>query len=584
MPDNPIQLTSRTFLSIYNDINSDPELVDKPDWFKRIIAGVGDMLDVYLNATANQSFLRTAFTRQAVADLLALIDYQLTPHTTSSGNQIFYVKRSAILPITIAQVDLAALSQGSLAVSSKRFEALAGKTFSSISEGFTANATTDKLTVALTHYITGDLVRLSTDGTLPTAVGGNLSAGTDYHVIYDSSTTIRLARTLTDAYNGVYIDLTSAGSGNHTIKTWSFSMTCYQQTSKTLQSLGLADATTAFQEFNLPDQYVLESTITLTINSDTWTRVDTFIDSTAASKHFRLLYKADGASYIQFGNGTYGKIPGNFEVFANYAYGGTSESNISTINKITTYAGADTNISGTSNSTVFSGGANEEGIETAKIIAPILLKARDRFVTQGDGKALALVYGGVSIVKIRPNIYGPLSCQVLCVPNGGGTMSAGFKTALQDYLVARTVLDSIDVRAVDPTYVTVNVTSAVKVLSGYAFATIDPFFKLAWRLLFSEITQEILNDYSENGIASATAIINTKWSYSFTSADYAQIQRLLDNVESTDFGKVFYESEVLGFINSYVNGVDYLTTTLSFPVTLAGTEISTAGTMTTSAI
>ena len=76
MAGNPIKFDSETFNTILADINSDLTLVDKPEWFKRILAGIGDVLSVQRNASANQSFLRTAFTRKAVTDLLVLIDFQ----------------------------------------------------------------------------------------------------------------------------------------------------------------------------------------------------------------------------------------------------------------------------------------------------------------------------------------------------------------------------------------------------------------------------------------------------------------------------------------------------------------------------
>lgn len=583
---NPIQYISRTFLSIMTDINSDAELIDKPDWFKRVIAGVGDMLDMYLNATANQAFLRTAFTRQAVADLLELIDYQLTPHSTSSGNQIFYVSRAAALPAVFTAAELIAQSQSSVTIPSKRFEALTAETLTDLEETWTVVAATDLITIAGT-YITGDLVRLSAATSLPTAVGGDLDSSTDYFVVYVGATTIRISRTLANAYSGIYIDITSTGVGALKIRRWSFSKSCYQRTTVTSQFIAIGNATTTFQEYDLPDTYILKSTvhpITLSINGDTWTRVDTFINSLLTDKHFRLLYKKDYASYIQFGDGVYGKLPGVFNIYASYFYGGGSDSNIGSLDRISSYAGSSADISGTSNSTVYTGGGNEESLEVAKINAPMLLKARDRFVTIADGEYLALNYGGVTIVTIDANYYGLLSCRVSCVPNGGGNMTAPFITALQADLISKTILDSIDVRVVDPTYITVNVTTAVRVLSGYTYGNIVEYFKLAWRLIFSEITQEILNDYEENGIASAVAIINTKWTLSFVVADYPQIQNLLDNVEPTDFAKTFQESTVLGFIQEYVYGVDYLTTTLTFPYVTTGIEITTAGTITSSAI
>lgn len=69
----------------------------------------------------------------------------------------------------------------------------------------------------------GDLVRLTTSGTLP----GGLSADTDYYVIAqrerrNGTTRIRigLAATLDDAYDEAAIPLTSPGSGSHAVTRW----------------------------------------------------------------------------------------------------------------------------------------------------------------------------------------------------------------------------------------------------------------------------------------------------------------------------------------------------------------------------
>ena len=100
---NSIQYTSRTFESILADINSDSDLVNKPDWWKRIWAGIGDILSMWNNAVANNIHLRTSFTRRGVQDNLKLIDYELSPQSTSSGNLIFHVDSSlgtGIFPFT----------------------------------------------------------------------------------------------------------------------------------------------------------------------------------------------------------------------------------------------------------------------------------------------------------------------------------------------------------------------------------------------------------------------------------------------------------------------------------------------------
>jgi len=572
---NPLKYTSRTFNTILNDINNNDELVDTPNWYKNLIAGLGDLLSMWENANANQAHLRTSFTRQATADLLELIDYFLSPKSTASGTLLFYLDADSVsFPKNILLGNLAARSEGTLEVSSRKYEARSAVTVSATSEGFTTDFATDNNLDVARVYTTGEKVRVSTDNTLPSP----LQASTDYWVIKISDTEIRLATTLANAYAGTEITLTDDGTGNHTVALYSTQVTCYQQETIDQSIIGTSDGTTEWQKFDLPDLDVLEDTLIITINSVQWTRVDTLVDSLPTDTHYLLRYNTDNSSYILFGNGTYGDIPANFDIYADYATGGGLDSNISTIGKINVYAGSDGDILAVSNPSTFTGGSEEESLASAKILGPLLLKARNRFVTVDDGESLALDFGGIARVKVNKNVYGLLSCQVPIVPNGGGTPSSALKSSLQTYLIDRTILETVDVRVVDPTYNTITPVVTVKIDSGALWSTVQGYVILALRLQFSERGYEIQQDYISNGIESAVTIINAEWSTSFSSSDYNQIATLLDedNFEPTDFGVDFQESDVLGYIDTNVEGVDYLTwSSPAFPITQADDEITT---------
>jgi hypothetical protein len=570
-----------------NDINSDSDLIDTPNWWKRIWAGVGDVLSMIINAVANQSFLRTSFTRQAVIDLCELIDYDLSSVSTSSGTLIFYLDGSTAFPLVVAKADLAAQNEGSVTVAQRRFEGRASASITAVNETFTVSAGDDWLIVARV-YLTGEKVRFTTTNTLPAP----LAINTDYYVIYVDDTHIRLATSLSDAYAGTYINITTTGVGVHTIHLYSSQVTAYQQESLSNSIIiGESDGVTTWQEFELPDLKILSDTIELTINSDSWTLVTTFVNSSSTDKHFKLIYLENGKAKIGFGNGVYGAIPGAFDIFADYSYGGGLNSNISTLDKINIYAGSDSNVEGVSNATTFTGGDDEENIESAKKLGPLLLKARDRAVTTEDFEALSESFSGVSQAKANKNVYGLLSVQIVIVPSGGGAPSASLKSSLDTYLTERTLLSdpdgdsAINVVVDDPTYVTANVTSAMKMLSGYDFADVLPFYRLCVRLLFSEYTKELVGLYNSSGIEAAVVAINTKWSDTFTSNDYAQIQTFLTEMDERnlipEFGQTYQDTETLGFINMFVEGCDYLTWALPvFPIALDDDEISTDGTTT----
>ncbi len=86
------------------------------------------------------------------------------------------------------------------------------------SDTFTADAGTDICTYTSTanipsNILTGTRVRLTTTTTLP----AGLSLATDYYVIKLSDTTFSLATSYANAVAGTAIDITSAGTGTHTI-------------------------------------------------------------------------------------------------------------------------------------------------------------------------------------------------------------------------------------------------------------------------------------------------------------------------------------------------------------------------------
>jgi hypothetical protein len=583
MAGNPIQYTSRTFNTILADINAVPELADKPDWFKRLIAGIGDVLSIWNNATANDNYLRTAFTRQSVADLLALIDYQLAPQSTATGTQIFYMSRTVAFPATFLAADLKASIPGGTSVSSRIFEARDSVTISAqettqvLSLG--ADAGTDVLTVSRA-FLTGELVRIT-----GTSLAPPLATGTDYYAIRVSDTEIKLATTLANAFAGIAVDLTDTNLDAMNLNFFSFAATIYQQETRETQNIGASDGVSTFQEFDLPDLNILRDTIGLTINGQAWTRVETFIDSGPADRHFRLLYNTDNSSLIQFGNGEYGLIPPAFDVLADYAFGGGADSNVASQNRINVYAGGSGDITGTINPGAVTGGADPESIEDGKRLGPLLIKARDRFVTSGDGEALTEAFGGTSQSKVNRNAFGVLSAQVITIANGGGNPGTAFQDSLQQYLIDRTVLESIDVRVEDTTITTVNVTSAAKMLTGFTYANVEKYFRLGWKLFLHESGKEIQDDYIANGISSAVSLLNTILSESFSSNDFDQISQMLDQLEPRLIGEDIQESDAFAFIQGSVNGIDFMTISApSFPISIADDEITTPGTLTLSEI
>jgi hypothetical protein len=439
----------------------------------------------------------------------------------------------------------------------------------------TADAGTDIFTVAQEYY-TGEKI-IFTAGTLP----AEISLNTGYYVIRVSSTEIKLATSVSNAFSGTNIDLSTSGTGSFTVARRSFAKTLYQQETKDSYIVGTSDGTTAWQEFDLRDSNILKDTVQVWVGATPWTVVDRWINSQPTDEHLRVIYREDGSAYIQFGDGVnFGAIPGNQDVTVSYAVGGGIDSNISPFNSVNVYAGSDTDLEGVANYTAISGGAEEESIENGKILGPALLDTRDTFITPTDGKNLLKANFPVSLVNMIPNAYGVLSTKVQAILNGGGNPSTGVKASMQTYLLERTLLEEPDIRVVDATLIVTSGTFNIKVKTGYTFAGIQDYVEAGLYLTFSETGQEISELYETSGISAVLTYLNTALGTSFSSqADSDQIEKLVIAFEPADFGKSIQASDV-GIIDSLVDGVDYYTTSLTFPILIEEDEISSFGSMT----
>lgn len=582
---NPIAYDIKTFESVMAEINSVAALKDKPDWWKNDIAGIRDMLALLNNAVANNSLLSTAFTRRNIEIMLKFIDYVLTAQSTGTGSAIFYLKSTTVFPITVTAADQAGLTPGTLTVASKRYEARVAANVTAVTETINpadVNTGTEIITVSRV-FTTGEKVRFTTTGGLP----GGLSLATDYWVIRVSDTEIQVALSLADAYAGTEINLTSQGTGVHTAHLYSFIATVYQQDQQDAKTIGTSDGSTEWQEFIMPDQNILLDTQVITINSINWTRQDTLIESSGTDTHYRAFFDFDGNETIQFGNGTYGAIPGAFDISGTYAIGGGAESNVSNIDGLNIYAGSDSNIEGISNPAALTGGGNVENTESAKRLGPALLKSRSRNITTEDGEYLALAYPGISLSKVIRNFYGVLSEKVVTIADGGGNPSAAIKTALQEYLISISILESVDARVIDTTITSTNITSAAKMRPGYTYTgDVENYFRLAWKLWLSEAGYEIQLDFLANGVSSAITLINSIFTESFSATnqnDFDQITILLqeENFEPRQIGEDIRQSDTYAYLEKVI-GIDYVTITVpaAFPVVLADDEITTPGTLT----
>jgi len=578
---NPIRYTSRTFESILADMNADNDLVDKPSWFKKALAGIGDTISMWNNAQANDSILGTAFTRRAVVELCRQIGYELASQKTSSGILLFHLKIGMAVPVTLAITELEAMTRGTIAASAMRFEARAAVTITALpTETVVLGSTPIAANVIPTvrTFLTGERVVFST--TIPTG----LSAATIYYAIAVTGG-LKVASTEANALAGTAMTI-SGSSGNCVITLRSVQVTCYQQKAIAAAVLHVGTGSEAWLEVDIPELNLLADTLSIVDGTGAYTVVETLATSISTDADCEVKYRSDGSAFLRFGNGTYGRMPtGNITV--SYAVGGGAISTISAIGGVSVYAGVSNNVEGVTNPVAMTGGADAESIETAKRVAPGLLKSRGSFVTVNDGEVLALNYSAISLCRVISNVYGTLSAEVVAIAIGGGTLGGAGRSALQTYLISKSVLSSMDVRVVAATITTYAVTSAFHPSSGYVYASVLPYYRLAWKLLLAETGQEILDSFKANGLNSAITLLNGIFTEAFLANDLTvnSILNAFYLIGARDFGDELQSSDAISFIQVAVEGVDYMTVALpSFPITNDADEITTYGALTFSEI
>jgi hypothetical protein len=569
---SPIQYTSRTYTTILNDINSDPELADKPEWFKRIIAGVGDMLSMINNGTANNFFLRTCFTREALQELCYLIDYDIPQNTTSFGKVVFHLDVNKIVfPFNATREELIVASKSN----NLQFETKDGYTYTSPDEMQCDNSLiANNAFVTPRECFTGEKVRLSL--TIPEG----LAAGTDYYVIAIDKTHVRLAKSTDDCRRGRFIPIV-ATDNSCAMTFYSFMVNMYQQVSKNNIIIGKSTGNTPWQEYPLPDYDVLKNSITILVDDILWEPVDSLVFSNRLDTHYQIVSLSNNSYLIRFGDGEYGMIPHNTNIVASYAVGGGKKSNIPGIGVLSNYIGGNEMIAGTFNAEKMNGGNDQQNNEVVKKLAPGTLKTKDRFITVDDGETLALQYGGISQARCLRNYYGPFTVKVMCIAIGGGNINEEVQHDLADYFIDRTIMESVQVYVEDANVIPIDVACTIKMFTGYSFSSALPYIRFAWKLFLTETGIEIWDDYVSGGIEEAIKTINVNLNESFEDRDFIYIQRIIEYAKRNEFrtfGDRLDHSDIVSLIQANIAGIDFITiTSPELPMQLAEDSITTVG-------
>jgi hypothetical protein len=162
----------------------------------------------------------------------------------------------------------------------------------------------------------------------------------------------------------------------------------------------------ANQRVALRQKPVIRGSVAVTVTEGggetRWQEVPTLAESTPADRHFVTRRDVDGATTVQFGDGTNGMVPPptspatEVRVVATYRVGGGREGNVAARQRfVTTRPG----IKEAVNPSPAAGGTAAEDLDRARTLAPRLYRTQERAVTRADHEDIALQVPGVGKVK-----------------------------------------------------------------------------------------------------------------------------------------------------------------------------------------
>ncbi len=284
-----------------------------------------------------------------------------------------------------------------------------------------------------------------------------------------------------------------------------------------------------------------------------WTRKDNFVSSGGSDKHFRVAVDADGYFWIEFGDGTNGRIPprGTNNIRATYRVGGGTAGNVGA-GTIIELVSAVQYIESINNAKAANGGTDRETLDHARVFAPASIRTQGRGVTVGDIEYLCESYqstkhGQIAQAKAIEN--GGFGVNVMIVPATGGLPSADLKTELQTYLNAQIRKPvCVAVYTIDPIYVYVDVTATIHTLPNYSPSAVIAEVRRRLSAYLSPVYQD-----PQTGLF------------------------------SHDFGRDLHLSDIYAMIDS-TQGVDHVTLVApTSDILIADDEIANIGTLTLTA-
>jgi hypothetical protein len=321
----------------------------------------------------------------------------------------------------------------------------------------------------------------------------------------------------------IFETTTSASSGG----TDTITASVKQQKTVSDILIGIVNNADDFADYPI-DGYtkIIKSSITLTIGGLTWTRVDNFDFSESTDRHFKIIYQSSGKCRIQFGNGTTGLKP----TIGDAIYGNFSTTlglvGVLSAGEIEINVGNDNDIQSLTNAGS-TGGNDAESV--ASILRNSRANARLRTIVWSKEDLETAARASSSSVQKALGIPGIGTASIQVIPTGGGNPSAGLKTTVQTYVQSLTQFGLVPITAVDPSYVTANITATATIRADFDPTTVLNLVRFALTLITSSYDNQVVEYYDDNGIdACRTAVINVLWAWAFTEDENEALEFIIE--------------------------------------------------------
>lgn len=239
------------------------------------------------------------------------------------------------------------------------------------------------------------------------------------------------------------------------------------------------------QTYRLPHPDVISGSVHVFVatsfGTEEWVYFDHMIDAAPTDKAYTLFTDAQGATWVQFGDGVDGAPPQpSLAITATYRTGGGTIGNVPSGSVNALASGVDgvslaTTGAGVPYTSAMTGGTDEESSESIRRNAPLAYSTQQRAVTSTDYSNLALSVPGVT--KAFAVVAHSTSVTIFITGPGGTTPSVALKTRVADFIRARS-LSASTINVGGPDSIAVNFGSVgtpmkLVVRDNYSRAAVD---------------------------------------------------------------------------------------------------------------